>query len=179
MHKNFLYQPWSLIKSSVREDAKIWEYQDRRGGSGGGDLVCLQANICCNSSSLCKAKWIGEFSVDITSLDITIVLDLSIFCHFVIFHLDAGNKNPVACAKQCLVEGKSNCNAFTFEDGVCTLGNVQSKLQPGRCFKNLKRYLHFRIYPFCNILKMLSKLRYLETFYYCLLVESRIFLWFF
>ena len=60
------------------------------------------------------------------------------FCHvlsssfsLIYCHVDAGDINPVDCAKQCLVEGPSNCNAFTFEDGVCTLGNVQSALQAG------------------------------------------------
>ena len=50
------------------------------------------------------------------------------------FYVNAGEINPVDCAKKCLSKGftgscsgvdKSSCNAFTFQDGVCTLGCIE------------------------------------------------------
>ena len=62
------------------------------------------------------------------------VTDLTDSCLLV----DAGERNPVDCAKKCLSEGfngtgtindidnvKSSCNALTFQDGVRTLGCVE------------------------------------------------------
>ena len=100
---------------------------------------------------------------------------LSIVCHHRFawyFDINAysGDINPVDCAKQCLMEGQSNCNSFTFEDGVCTLGNLQSAIQSGQshwhrveelwmcCYSPLRKLLadtQANLIPFSKLLPAL------------------------
>ena len=72
---------------------------------------------------------------------------LTLLCFYLISYLlglsvnllNTGERNPVDCAKRCLdqwlksghIGNIGNCNAFTFQEGVCTLASIDGVQKTG------------------------------------------------